>query len=418
MKTIQDYMDSKQYGVVFILARYFYRIGEPVISDAYYDKLEELLKEYYYDTFKEYFERTYDDDPIPYEFLEEMGIKPIVPTSSTDRVELYNYLNEDKSFSIASVTEYSEAFNFFSRLREEKLDFCVSLKVDGVNTKNLYVDDRFALSLSRGRGEGDSFDYTDNEAKVIPPTFSTGQKIMKVTGESYVMDEGLVALRKKYHKPDGYVSGKSAAISMLRVAHEREDYCWLKTRIFSAEGIADTMGEMFEKLQIAGFDVVPYVVWSWKSIPEDFDEFKVWLKKSVFDMMWEKGKGIPSDGVVVEVNDLNWVGTQHNQYVSRQLALKFEQWSYQVYEGIITDIKIEQRRVNKSVRVEIEPLKTSDGAKARIINSFNPAILIHNDLYVGKKVYFERNSNAFNSVIHGERLQELLNSKGAEEVEE
>lgn len=411
MKTIQNFIDEKRYGAVFVLARYFYRIGEPVVNDPYYDRLEKLLKEHCYDTFKDYFERTYDEDPIPYELLEEMGVKPIVPTSCTERLELYEYLNEDKSFSIESVTSYEEAYPFFRTLRESKLDFSVSLKVDGVNTKNLYVDGKFALSLSRGRDEGDSFDYTDNEAKVIPPIFKNGQKIMKLTGESYVVDEGLPLLRQKYRKPEGYVSGKSSAISLLRVEHELEDYQYLKTRVFSAEGIADTMTEMFRKLEDAGFDTVPHFTLSWECIPETEDEFKSWLKSEVFDKIWEMSKGIPSDGVVIEVDDLSWVGTQHNQYVSRQLALKFEQWSYQVYKGVITDIRIEQRRVNKSVRVEIEPLRTLDGNQARVINSFNPAILINNDLYVGKEVYFERNSNAFNSVIHGDRLAQILESE-------
>lgn len=411
MKTIQDYINNKQFGIVYVLSRYFYRIGEPVVSDAFYNQMEKIIREKYYDTFKDYLERTYDEDPIPYEFLEEMGVTPVVPTTSEERRELYEYLNEDKSFSIASVTSYEEAYEFFRSLKNNQLDFSVSLKVDGVNTKSLYKDGCFALSLSRGRDEGDSFDYTDNEAKVLPPRFETGQKLLKVTGESYVEDDWLPELRRKNRKPNGYVSGKSSAISLLRVRHDDEDYKHLRTRVFSAEGIADTMEEMFNKLEEAGFDTVPHFIKGWQEIPDNFDSFKVWLKQEVFDKIWEAGEGIPSDGVVVEVNDLHWVGTQHNQYVSRQLALKFEQWSYQIYKGVIKDIKIEQRRVYKSVRVEIEPLRTSDGNQARIINSFNPSILINNDLYVGKIVYFERNSNAFNSVIYGDRLQQLMENE-------
>ena len=77
-----------------------------------------------------------------------------------------------------------------------------------------------------------------------------------------------------------------------------------------------------------------------------------------------------------------------DQYVSRQLALKFDHWGYACYEGIIKSIRIEQRRVNKSVRIEIEPVKTRDGNNATVINSFNPSIIIENDLYIGKKDIF------------------------------
>ena len=56
------------------------------------------------------------------------------------------------------------------------MDCMFSLKVDGVNTKMLYVDGHFALSLSRGRADGDSFDYTDNSAKVVPSVLKSGKK--------------------------------------------------------------------------------------------------------------------------------------------------------------------------------------------------------------------------------------------------
>ena len=105
-------------------------------------------------------------------------------------------------------------------LRSNQLDFVASLKMDGVNTKMLYQNGRFALSLSRGRNAGDSFDYTDNSAKVMPERMDFNLSLAKVTGESYVVAEGLEYLRQKYHKPDGYVTSKSAAISMLRVAHD------------------------------------------------------------------------------------------------------------------------------------------------------------------------------------------------------
>lgn len=405
--TINDLIHCKKFGTLFILARYFYRIGEPILSDAYYDVLEKALREHHYETFKEYLNRTYDDDPVPVDLLNIIGINPIQPHyDSKERSDLYAYLNEDKSFSIASVTSYAEAFPFFEMMRTEKLDVVVSLKIDGVNTKMLYENDKFALSISRGRAEGNSFDYTDNSAKIMPLEFKTGKQLLKVTGESFVTDEGLPVLRQRYSKPDGYVTGKSAAISMLRVRHRHEDYQYLKTKVFSAE-FGDTLSDSLLVMKDAGFDVVPFFIIRWQEIPIEFDEFCNWAKSSIFDSMWNLGKGIPSDGVVIEVNDLHWTGVQHNQYVNRQLALKFEQWSYKVYKGVITNILIEQRRVNKSVRIEIEPIVTSDGNKARVINSYNPSILINNDLYVGKVVFFERNSNAFNTVIHGERLKEL-----------
>ena len=61
--TIKDLLQQKRLGAVYVLARYFYKIGEPVLSDEDYDKMEKIVRENAYDTFKEYLERTYDDDP-------------------------------------------------------------------------------------------------------------------------------------------------------------------------------------------------------------------------------------------------------------------------------------------------------------------------------------------------------------------
>lgn len=199
--TIKDLIEERRYGVVYVLARYFYRIGEPVISDAFYDQLENYLKKNYYDRLKSYLTRTYDEDPIPVKYLNWLGVNPVMPIPVPEKKEaLYQFLNEEKSFSVASVTKYEEAFPFFQKAKKQQLDLVISLKVDGVNTKMLYVDGAFALSLSRGRAEGNSFDYTENSAKIVPLQLETDKKMVKVVGESFVTEEGLPILRNRYGK--------------------------------------------------------------------------------------------------------------------------------------------------------------------------------------------------------------------------
>ena len=405
--SINDLIDQRRIKEVYILARYFYRYGEPFLSDRNYDILEQMIKNQYYEECKEYLNRTYDDDPVPFDLLELIGVRPIIVNKPFNK-ELYDYLNEDKSFSIQSVHGRLEAWDFFKFLKENKLDFVASLKMDGVNTKMLYVDGEFAISLSRGRNAADSFDYTENSAKVMPFKFETGNSVQKITGESYVLEEALPFLRIKYGKPDGYVTSKSAAISMLRVAHDREDYKWLKTRVFSIDGYADTHEQMFKKAEAAGMMTPPWMKVNWQEIPDDYDSFCIWVKNRIMDPIWKEGEGLPSDGVVIEVNDYSWTGIEKNQYVNRQLALKFDYWGNKYYKGIVKDIHIEQQRVLKSIRIEIEPIKTHDGAKATFINSFNPDILFQADARVGNTVYFERNSNAINVLLYGDKLKNLL----------
>ena len=94
--TFNDLVKAKRYADLWILARYFYRIGEaPIIPDHVYDQLTDVLKREQYSTLKDYLERTYDDDPIPYALLQELGVKPYVPVSSEGRSELFALLNEE-----------------------------------------------------------------------------------------------------------------------------------------------------------------------------------------------------------------------------------------------------------------------------------------------------------------------------------
>lgn len=403
------FLKNGRAGDLWILARYLYRIGEePILSDREYDKLTRLFEEKYREPFKEYLDRTYDDDPIPYALLQEVGLRPYIPVRKDGREELYDVLNEEKSLSINSVTNYRDTYNFVMDKVQQKQDLVASLKMDGVNTKSLYVDGKFSLSLSRGRSSN-SFDFTDQVAYVFPSDLENVPHELRVTGESFVLKGGLEPLRQKY-KSGKYKTSKSAAISLLRVKHQIEDYKDLHIKVFAAEGLSDTVVGTFERLQSMGFEVVPYLFIPWDIIPQDFEQFCLWLSKEVFDPIYKKQieQDMPADGLVLEVNDYNWTDVVTNQYSNRQLACKFEHWSFDLYKAVVTEVVVEQRRVNASVRVKIEPMTTNDDCEARIINTFNPSILVSNDIKVGTEVYFERNSGAVNILVHGVRLDQIL----------
>jgi len=409
MATLQDLLSEKRYFDIWILARYFYRIGEaPIITDSVYDRMTNLFKEKCYDELHAYLDRTYDDDPIPYDLLEEIGVRPYVPVTKIGRNDLFDLLNEDKSLSIDSIVNYRSAYDFLMDKVDNKLDVVASLKMDGVNVKSLYQSGKFSLSLSRGRASN-SFDFTDQAAYVLPAFINNDLPELRVTGECFVVKEGLEKLRAKYAQ-DKYKTSKSAAISLLRVKHSINDYKDLRLKVFAAEGLADTVIKTFEILKSFGFDVVPYLFISWDTIPKDYDDFCIWLRDAVFQQMHEAqlAGDMPADGVVLEVNNYGWQDTISNQYSNRQIACKFDFWAFESYKAIVKEIVIVQRRVTASVRVKIEPMQTNDACEAKIINIFNPSILIHNDIKVGDFVYFERNSGAVNILIHGKRLDDLL----------
>lgn len=388
----------------YVAARYCYKVGLPTLSNETYDRLEEELRKNHYEECKEYLERSYDDDPVPSKLLELLRIEE-VPVGVSD--ELYKYLEEEKSNSIRAVRSFEEAYEFVLNNRGKEMMF--SLKLDGVNKKMLYLDGVFRLSLSRGRSSN-SLDYTQGSKRIVPSRLED-KGVVKITGECFVDEQCLPALRVKYN-PERYKTCKSAAISMLRVAHDTEDYKGLRMCAFSMDGVGfHSVDSMYRHLEESGFRTPPHFL----AIPpiDSLKVFSDWLQNNVFNVLAEQGVSFPSDGVVMEVNDLTGVFREQNQYSDRQIALKFAQWDFEVLKGKIVDIKIEQQRVYKSVRIKIEPIVSSDGCTAEYINSFNPRILIDNDLFVGKTVYFERNAGAVNVLVYGDKLKRI--SDGGDE---
>ena len=173
------YMD-KRYRDLYILARFMYRVGYPILSDSDYDGLNRLIIRS--NQLSEYVNRTYDDDPIPYNLIKEFSLSSYLPKLGT--MSRYSkYLDEEKSLSISAVTNIDEVFDFVKKSRGQ--DLVLSLKVDGVNIKNLYVDDTHELSMSRGR-KGEGFDVTENARNVLPQKVDNSNIMLKVFTEMVV----------------------------------------------------------------------------------------------------------------------------------------------------------------------------------------------------------------------------------------
>lgn len=391
------YMD-KRYRDLYILARFMYRVGYPILSDSDYDGLNRLIIRS--NQLSEYVNRTYDDDPIPYNLIKEFSLSSYLPKLGT--MSRYSkYLDEEKSLSISAVTNIDEVFDFVKKSRGQ--DLVLSLKVDGVNIKNLYVENTHELSMSRGR-KGEGFDVTENARNVLPQKIDNDNIMLKVFTEMVVPKVHLTELQQRYN-PDKYKTPKSSALSMLRVRHTSYDYDKLQPYAFNAEGFdCSTKLELLKKLEENGFKVVPYRGIKNEEIPSDRDKFNQWFT-NLADEMYFKYKDIPSDGLVFEIDNLNFVDEINGQYSNRNIAVKLGYWKFDCYESIVTDIIFEQQRINKSCRINIKPIITNDGATVSFINGYNPSIIIENNINIGSKVKFERHSNTISNLV----LEDLNN---------
>ncbi|MDR0327113.1 MAG: NAD-dependent DNA ligase LigA, partial [Planctomycetaceae bacterium] len=167
-----------------------YRLGEPVISDAGYDRLLRELQQ-----------------------LEQQSGKPIPPDSPTQRIgsepvgELVRVQHRLPMLSIDNTYTMDELREFGKRVQKllgNDPAWVVELKVDGVAATLIYEDGLLVQGLTRGDGrEGDDITHNIKMIRDIPLRLTTPTppkegncllKRLEVRGEVYMRNSDLAEL--------------------------------------------------------------------------------------------------------------------------------------------------------------------------------------------------------------------------------
>lgn len=391
---------------LYKLCRFTYRVGEPIVSDEYYAKIERSIIE---EGLSELTRQSYDDDDVPIDLLEEFNLGHLNYQTGGDS-RFINYLDSEKSMSIKAVENYRDAFEYFRNTKNHRK--IITPKLNGINLKSLFINENnedlhnYVLGMTRGRSTH-GIDVTTLMSRILPKRIKGNRDHVVVYGEGILEEEWVDKIPRRNYEQ--FTSARMAAISMLRVKVPDEYYKHLHYYTFNADGVADTISETLDTLKAHGFDTVPYHMIEVDEVPSEFEEFCKWLK-SKMDLVWAdvQAMGLDSDGMVVDINDKHYVGDVTNQYSSRNCALKFEYWAYDYYIATVSGLQIEQQRVNASVIITIDPLRSRDGSRNTKLPGYNLDIVIDNGINVGSKLYFERNSGAIPVPIFGDRLKKLL----------
>ena len=402
-------VESERIVDLYKLARFCYRVGEDLIDDAAYEMVEGIIKS---GNLSPLVNQTYDDDDVPYDLLEEFNLTHLIYSGEQEgMLEYEQVLSSDKSMSIKALDNYEDVFDFFNSVRGN--DLFVSAKVNGCSSRSVYMDEDYKVTMTRGRKENSRpINITRNASRVVPSKLKSSiEDSVKVVYGEFAVDDDKYELIPRVKGGNPFTSSRMAALSILRVDVPNEWYNSLKLYAFNADGLSDTLEGTFLELKNSGFSTPPGFLVKAEEVPEDFEEFRIWLKDRVLTPLYLecKDKNISTDGVVVEVNDRTYVGTINNQYVSKNCALKLEYWSHKYYMGIVKNIIIEQQAVNASVVIEIEPIKTEDNVVARRVQTYNLSYLVDNNICIGAPVYFIRNSEAISVLLTGKALDEALN---------
>ena len=323
----------------FIVSRWAYSVGEPIISDAEYQLLLEAMQASRPND--EYVLRTWSDDPCPVGLLRNIGREDLI-----NKVTL-----TDKTTSIKSLGSFAVIQRELSLVDS---DGTMSMKHDGWNIQSNYYECVRVNTHTRGRSSDvvDVSVLNDRIPKKIP---APGK--VKVVMELTCPKKNFIFCAQKF----GNVSERSAVSTLL--AHpEYADL--LDFHAIDVHGYDVAPADKFKLLESWGFPVP-----SWYSV-RSYDDVLLALEH-----LSEEAKeyGWPTDGAVYD-GDI-------------RRALRVLHWEEPIYQSYVTGY-LEQYGANRiSPSIVIEPV-LRNGTNQRRVNITNWQRIMNFNLQPGAPVAF------------------------------
>lgn len=398
-----------------LIARYMYANGITYISDAEYDDYCKALADS-----GVILNPIYEDDSVPYEAFEQIkgyskkdtddylanqGITVInqAQTSSlfANTAQDLDFLAESASLSINAVHKFEEAFSWFIEHQDEEI--VISTKIDGINTRRGYMlcgdHLEYRAALTRGRSS-DPINITDNMRIISPKTVIGCNESLVVYSETVVKSAFIDEANQRYDST--YTIPRGLAMAMMRVADKFaiEDYENLKSFVFRVDW-GKTLVDGLELARKLGFDVVPYVTYTYKGEP--FADFKQQMEQIILQLKTATDSmDIVTDGMVAEVNDrISFSsGEISNNYSSANIALKIGLWEPGVYSSKVVDLDLSPQFDRCACVAIVEPVIASGGQTVSRVNCYNPSILFEHNILPGSTIRFEyKNETTVNIIL-------------------
>lgn len=349
----------------FIVARWSYGLGCPIISDAEYTVL--LNKFTALDPTWEYVTRSWSSDPCPTELLKSIGREDLIEA----------VILSEKTESIPSLNSWFEIEQEFVKQSFE--DMFISYKHDGWNIQASYYNGKLVTIRSRGRAT-DAIDVS-----VLRPIFPETIPVMgkvKVIGECTCSKELFVTMKEMFNN--------ALERSAVRTALARPEYATrLSFHAFDIQG-HQPEGSIFSTLVQWGFKVPKY------KYVKSYEE----LIKAINELGDANASyPYPTDGAVVRTG-------------SYTRAVRVGAWEEPIYESYVTDYEQSYGGHNIAMKVLIKPIHTMKGMQRRI-SVTNVSRIILNNLRIGYPIAFKITSSAYSDIDEDSTrsLQEQWNGR-------
>lgn len=329
----------------FILARWAYSVGKPVMSDAEYTQLLRAMEATMPDN--EYVKRSWSSDPCPTELLERIGRKDLITAVIiADKTESIPSLNSDLEIKL--------------ELGNVQGSGTASMKHDGWNIQANYFNGHIVNVMTRGRSS-DAVDVSklrDYVPETIPYTGPA-----KVVMELTVSKSNFKICANLFNN----VSSRSAVSTILA---RPEYYHLLSFTAFAIHGYDLKGRNKFEVLKEWGFNVPMY-----------FDVYSYSDLLSAVKMLSDAESTYeePTDGVV------------YDGELTR--AIRILAWEEPIYTSYVTGYIEQYGAYRLSPSVSIYPIMRK-GTTQRQLSMTNWQRIMDYNLQPGAPVAFRIASSA------------------------
>lgn len=350
----------------FILARWTYLCGDPVVSDVEYERTKQEVETQ--NLLPDYRARTWSFDPMP-----------------PDDMFTRNGLDPDKYRLDESIGYYAESIEsintdemFDEAFKDINEKTRVSFKIDGWNCRVTYVNGYIRTVASRGRNGANL--NMNSIFKVFPACIRDCgydcSGIVNITGELNIDNNSW----------DSYklATGNKDQRSSVRTAIANSDWNVLNFLAFNIEGanfVSDV--DSYAVLKSLGFKT-PFSVFvnNYDQLKSAIDKLTVMLAKYPY----------LTDGIVVENKSL-------------QLAVRLGGWAERPYSSYVTGYSEEYGLTGTYISVLIRPIDIGGRTISKVAIN-NIARIEENGLYVDAPIALSLRSSA-NPVLDEEVTAEL-----------
>ena len=339
----------------YIISRWCYSIGKPIISDAEYNQLHRTMCALYPDN--PYVNRSWSSDPCPKELLIANNMQSYI----------YDVILTDKTESIPSLNTFLDLESVLGKIKYGT----ISYKHDGWNYQASYYDGRLVLFQSRGR-ERDAVS-AEHMMPYLPQEIPMKGKVTVVM-EMTVSNEAFEFCKRKF----GNTSQRGAVSTLIA---NKEYSNLLSMHAFNI--VSDTpIDNVFETLANWGYKTPMWkYVNSYDDILQALNEYSEFLPQY----------GYPTDGLVFKgeftraIRLMAWQEPIYYSYV-----LTKEECESMYIEGPYTE-KHAAHRI--SVNVTIHPIIMKNSTQ-RTIPMNNLQRIIDYNLQPGSPIAFRIASSA------------------------